>query len=328
MKIVEFEAAKKMSFEELFQQLNTSSDGLSDGESKKRLEQTGPNALKEEKMNPFLKFLLFFWGPIPWMIEVAAILSAIVRHWDDVIIIMILLVFNAVVGFWQEYQAANAVEALKKQLALKARVKRAGKWTEAQARDLVPGDIIRLRLGDVIPADVKLYEGDYLSVDQSAMTGESLPVTKKAGDVAYSGSIVKQGEAVAVVVATGENTFFGKTAKLVSSARTPSHFQRAVLNIGDYLIILSVTLVVILLTVQLLRGADFVRMVQFALILTVASIPVAMPAVLSITMAVGAVVLSKMKAIVSRLESIEEMAGMDILCSDKTGTLTRNKLKF
>ena len=236
--------------------------------------------------------------------------------------------FNGVVGFWQEHQAANAIDALKKQLALKARACRDGKWQEIDATYLVPGDIVRIRLGDVIPADVKLTEGDYLSVDQSAMTGESLPVSKKEGDVAYSGAVVKQGEMVAVVVATGAETFFGKTATLVSSAKTVSHFQKAVLNIGDYLIVLSVTLILILLTVQIMRGADFLQMVQFALILTVASIPVAMPAVLSITMAVGAVVLSRMKAIVSRLESIEEMAGMDILCSDKTGTLTQNKLKL
>jgi len=319
---------EKMSFAEVFKMLKTSPDGLDENECKNRLEEYGLNVLKEEKVSQLKKLLSFFWGPIPWMIEVAAILSAIVKHWDDVIIITTLLLFNAVVGFWQEHQAANAVDALKKQLALKARVRRGGKWSEIDAEGLVPGDLIRLRLGDVIPADVKLYDGDYLSVDQSAMTGESLPVTKKVNDIAYSGAIVKQGEAAAVVVATGENTFFGKTAKLVSTAKQPSHFQKAVLNIGDYLIVLSVTLILILMTVQLLRGANFVEIVQFALILTVASIPVAMPAVLSITMAVGAVVLSRMKAIVSRLESIEEMAGMDILCSDKTGTLTQNKLKM
>ena len=319
---------KKTPPDELFKKFATSGDGLSREEAKKRLAEFGPNALPEKKMNPVLKFLMYFWGPIPWMIEVAAVLSAIVKHWYDFIIIAVLLIFNAVVGFWQEHQAASAVEALKNQLALKARARRGGQWSEVDASDLVPGDIIRLRLGDVIPADVKLLEGDYITVDQAAMTGESLPVNKKAEDIGYSGSVVKQGEMVAMVTATGEHTFFGKTAKLVSTAKNASHFQRAVLNIGDYLICLSIGLVVILVSVQLLRGADFLKIVQFALILTVASIPVAMPAVLSITMAVGAVVLSKMKAIVSRLESIEEMAGMDVLCSDKTGTLTQNKLKL
>jgi len=257
---------------------------------------------------------------------VAATLSAVIQHWPDFIIIIVLLLFNAVVGFWQEHQASNAVEALKKQLALKAHVKRDGKWAEIDSAVLVPGDVIRLRLGEIIPADIKLYEGDYLSVDQSALTGESLPVNKKAGDIGYSGSVVKQGEMVALVVATGVNTFFGKTAKLVSTAKSISHFQKAVLTIGDYLIYISVGLAVVLVFAMLLRGADFLRLIQFALILIIAAIPVAMPAVLSVTMAIGAMVLARMKAIVTRLESIEEMAGMDILCSDKTGTLTQNKL--
>lgn len=326
-KKISMEEVKKISIQDLMKDLNSSKEGISNEEARSRLEEYGPNALPEKKVNPALKFLSYFWGPIPWMIEIAAILSAIVKHWDDFAIISVLLIFNAVVGFWQEHQAANAIDALKSQLALKARAKR-DKWQEVEAKELVPGDIVRLRLGDVVPADVKLIEGDYLTVDQSAMTGESLPVNKNEGDIAYSGSLVKQGEMVALVVATGENTFFGKTAKLVSGAKGASHFQKAVLSIGDYLICLSVGLVLILVGVQLYRGADFLKIVQFALILTVASIPVAMPAVLSITMAMGAVALSKMKAIVSRLESIEEMAGMDVLCSDKTGTLTQNKLKL
>jgi H+-transporting ATPase len=324
--IVAGDEAKEKSADALFTSLDTSSRGLSESEAQKRLAEFGPNALQETKLNPILKFLSYFWGPIPWMIEVAAILSAIVRHWDDLTIILILLLFNAVVGFWQEYKAANALEALKKQLALKARALRDGKWQEIPADQLVPGDIIRLRLGDIIPADVKLFEGDFLSVDQSALTGESLPVSKKAGDIAYSGSVAKQGEMVALVTGTGANTYFGRTAKLVQAAGAASHFQKAVLQIGDYLIYLSVGLVAVLILVQLERGDRILTLIQFALILTVASIPVALPAVLSVTMAVGALALSKMKAIVTHLESIEEMAGIDILCSDKTGTLTQNKL--
>jgi H+-transporting ATPase len=324
--IVSGEEAKEKSAEDLATQLHSSRQGLSAAEAERRLAQYGPNALKEHKVSPILKFLGYFWGPIPWMIEIAAILSAIVRHWTDLIIILALLLFNALVGFWQEYKAANALEALKTQLALKARVLRDGKWQGIAAERLVPGDIIRIRLGDVIPADVKLLEGEFLSVDQSALTGESLPVSKKAEDIAYSGSVAKQGEMVALVTGTGTNTYFGRTATLVQTAGAPSHFQKAVLQIGDYLIYLSVGLVVVLVLVQLERGAHILTLVQFALILTVASIPVALPAVLSVTMAVGALALSKMKAIVTRLESIEEMAGIDILCSDKTGTLTQNKL--
>ena len=316
----------KIGLEDALKQLGTSLEGLSADDADQRLQKYGPNALAEKKVSPILQFLSYFWGPIPWMIEVALVLSAIVQHWADLIIILVLLVFNAVIGFWQEHQASNAVEALKKQLALKARVKRDGQWTEVDAVDLVPGDIIRLRLGDIIPADVKLAEGDYLSVDQSALTGESLPVNKKPGDIAYSGSVAKQGEMEAVVTATGGETYFGKTAKLVSEAKSVSHFQKAVLHIGDYLIYLSLGLAAVLLLVQLFRGSSILSLVQFILILVVSAIPVAMPAVLSVTMAIGARALAKMKAIVTRLESIEEMAGMDILCSDKTGTLTQNKL--
>jgi H+-transporting ATPase len=317
-----------LSLEELEKQFDASMEGLTQEEAQRRLEKYGYNTLEEERVNPILKFLSYFWGPIPWMIEVAAVLSAIVQHWADLIIIVILLLFNAIVGFWQEYQAANAVEDLKKQLALKARAKRGGNWAEVDAKTLVPGDVVRLRLGDIIPADVKLAEGDYLSVDQSALTGESLPVDKGAGDLAYSGSVAKQGEMVALVVATGSDTYFGKTARLVSSAKSVSHFQKAVLTIGDYLIYLSLLLAAALIIVMIFRGEGIFTLVQFALILIVAAIPVAMPAVLSLTMAIGAVALAKMKAIVTRLESIEEMAGVDILCSDKTGTLTQNKLSL
>lgn len=318
--------ARSISNDETMRRLNAGAGGLSTQEAIVRLEREGYNEIPEEKQNPVLLFLSYLWGPIPWMIEAAAVLSMIVQHWVDFSIIVVLLLFNAVIGFWQAYQADNAVAALKKKLALNSRVLRDGRWQPIEARYLVPGDVIRLRPGDIIPADAKLIDGEYLSVDQSALTGESLPVTFKSGGLVYSGAIVRQGEMVALVTATGNRTYFGKTARLVADAQAESHFQRAVLQIGNYLIFLSLGLVVILVLVQLFRGTSMLEMVQFALILTVASIPVAMPAVLSVTMAVGAIALSKLKAIVSHLESIEEMAGMDILCSDKTGTLTQNRL--
>ncbi len=325
-KWIDHKTAQTESLEILFKELETSGKGLSGDAARDRLTVYGPNQIEEKKENILLKFLGYFWGPIPWMIEIAAVLSAVVQHWVDLIIILVMLAFNAVVGFWQEYQASNALDALKEQLALKARGLRDGKWKTIAARELIPGDIIRLRAGDIIPADVKLFEGDYLSVDESSLTGESLPVDKKQGDIAYSGSVAKQGEMVCLVTGTGTNTFFARTAKLVEGAGAASHFQKAVLTIGDYLIYLSLGLAAALVLTQLFRGDAFLTVFQFVLILVVAAIPVAMPAVLSVTMALGALVLSRSKAIVSRLQSIEEIAGIDILCSDKTGTLTQNQL--
>ncbi|MEJ2701395.1 MAG: plasma-membrane proton-efflux P-type ATPase, partial [Sedimentisphaerales bacterium] len=300
--------------------------GLSDSEAANRISTYGYNELTEEKTNAVLKFLSYFWGPIPWMIEVAVILSAAVRHWADFWIISVLLFMNAIVGFWEEYQAGNAIEALKKRLALEARVRRDGKWKTVAARELVPGDVIRLRLGDIIPADAKLLDGDPVQVDQSTLTGESLPVERKKEDDVYSGSIVNQGEIEAIVYATGANTYFGKTAQMVEGAKTTSHFQKAVLKIGDYLIVIAVALVALILVTALFRHESMLTTLRFALVLTVAAIPVAMPTVLSVTMAVGARLLAAEQAIVRRLASIEELAGIDILCSDKTGTLTQNKL--
>ena len=302
--------------------------GLTQEEAASRLKQDGPNAIEEKHINPLMRFLKFLWGPIAWMIEIAAILSAVVRHWEDFIMIFFMLALNAVVGFWEEFKADNEIEALKKHLALHSRVLRDGKWSDVAAKTLVTGDIVMVKLGNVVPADLKLVDGDYLSIDQSALTGESLPVDKKKNDVAYSGSIVRMGQMNGLVVATGMNTLFGRAARLVESVKTVSHFQKAVLKIGNFLILITLGLVALILTVSLYRGDPLVETLLFALILTVAAIPVALPAVLSVTMAVGASVLARMKAIVSRLASIEEMAGMDILCSDKTGTLTKNELKL
>ncbi len=317
---------KSLPLPEVEKKLGSSPDGLSQAEAQKRLAQYGPNEIEEKKTNPFLKFLTYFWGPIPWMIEAAVILSGIVRHWMDFFIILLLLVSNAVVGFWEEHQAGNAIAALKAKLAINAKVKRDGKWITPAARELVPGDVIRVRLGDIVPADARLLKGDPVEVDQSALTGESLPATRKPGEAVFSGSIIRQGEIDAMVYATGANTYFGKTAQLVQEAHTVSHFQRAVLKIGDYLIILAVALVAVIITVALFRGDPILSTLEFALVLLVAAIPVAMPTVLSVTMAVGARLLAKKEAIVTRLSAIEELAGVDVLCSDKTGTLTQNKL--
>jgi H+-transporting ATPase len=311
---------------EVERKLGSSPDGLTQVEAQKRLTQYGPNEIAEKKTNEILKFLSYFWGPIPWMIEAAVILSAAARHWPDFGIILILLLANAMVGFWEEHQAGNAVAALKATLAIKARVKRDGKWVNPAASELVPGDAIRLRLGDIVPADARLLDGDEISVDQSALTGESMPATRKSGDAVFSGSIVRRGEINALVYATGGKTYFGKTAELVETAVTVSHFQKAVLKIGNYLIILALVLVAVIIGLGIYRGEPILTVLQFALVLTVAAIPVAMPTVLSVTMAVGARLLARKQAIVSKLVAIEELAGVDVLCADKTGTLTQNKL--
>ena len=203
---------KSLPMAEVEKKLGSSPEGLSQAEAQKRLTQYGPNELEEKKTNLFLKFLSYFWGPIPWMIEVAVILSGVVRHWPDFFIILLLLLANAVVGFWEEHTAGNAIEALKAKLAIKARVKRDGKWINPPARELVPGDVIRMRLGDIVPADARLLDGDPVEVDQSALTGESLPAERKSGEAVFSGSIIRQGEIGALVYATGANTYFGKTA--------------------------------------------------------------------------------------------------------------------
>ncbi|NOY61331.1 MAG: plasma-membrane proton-efflux P-type ATPase [Calditrichaeota bacterium] len=324
--ILDISEIKKLSVEDLFKKFSSSEKGLSDSSVKERVEEYGYNEISEKKVSPLMKFLSYFWGPIPWMIEVAAILSAIIHHWEDFWVIFVLLLLNAIVGFWQEHKADNAIELLKQKLALKAKVLRDGKWLEIPARELVPGDVVRVRLGDIVPADIKLVDGAYLSVDESALTGESLPVEKHVSDVGYAGSIIRQGEMNALVVAIGMNTYFGKTARLVAEAKTQSHFQKAVIKIGDYLIVLAIVLVAVIFIVALFRHESVLETLQFALVLTIAAIPVALPAVLTVTMAVGAMALAKRKAIVSKLAAIEEMAGMDILCSDKTGTITKNEL--
>ena len=323
---INIKEAQQIDIKDLYQKLSSTPDGLPREEAAKRLQEYGPNEITERKVNPLMKLLGYFWGPIPWMIEVAAVLSVVIHHWEDFWIISALLLLNAGVAFWQESKATSAIEALKSKLAPKARVRRDGKWQEINGKDLIPGDIVRVRSGDIVPADIKFMDGDYVSVDESALTGESLPVDKHQGDIGYDGSLIKQGEMSGLVIATAMNTYFGKTAKLVEEAAGVSHFQKAVVKIANYLIVLAMLLVVVIFLVALFRHESLLQIIQFALVLTVASIPVALPAVMSVTLAVGAMTLARKSVIVSKLTAIEEMAGMDILCSDKTGTITKNQI--
>ncbi|WP_370509468.1 plasma-membrane proton-efflux P-type ATPase [Mycobacterium sp. SA01] len=306
--------------------LETSALGLTSEQALTRRDRYGLNQIEEQRVNPVLAFLGYFWAPIPWMIEVALLLSLAARHWADALIIGILLILNGLVAFVEEHQAAGAIAALKEGLATSARVRRDGSWVTVAVSELVPGDVVRVRLGDVIPADLRVLDDVSVQVDQSALTGESLAVTRGRGQPLYSGSVLVRGEADAVVYATGASSYFGRTAALVQTAGTISHFQRAVLRIGHYLIVLAVGLVALTTVVSLIRGNAVLETLEFALVVTIASIPVALPAVLSVTMAVGARKLARQQAVVSHLPAIEELGGMDLLCSDKTGTLTQNQL--
>ena len=321
-------SSSPVSLEESLKNLGATREGLSQAEAKNRLLRDGYNELPEKKVSTFELLLSYFWGPMPWMIEAAIILCALVGDWVDFGIIGALLIGNALIGFFEEKSAGDAVSALKAQLALNANAKRDGQWMTVPARELVAGDIIRIKIGDVLPADLILLECDSLSIDQAALTGESLPVNRSTGEEAYSGSILKRGQAEAVVQATGVNTFFGKTAKLVSEAETTDHLQEAVLKLSDYLIIINMLLVAAILVVRVHGGDNFIRVLKYCLVLTVASIPLATPTVLAVTMAIGSQLLAKKNALVTRLAAIDELAGVDMLCSDKTGTLTLNKLSL
>lgn len=329
---------EKSSIEDVLSKLEVDkTTGLSTKEAKNRLQKYGPNALEYKEESFWSKVLHHFMGPIAYMIEAAAIVSALIGHWQDFTIIVTLLLFNVAIETWQDKKASTALAALKKGLAPEATVLRDSSWKTIPASEVVPGDIVKIRLGMIVPADLRLIDGEFASIDQAALTGESLPVSKKIGDEAYSGSVVKQGEMDAVCIATGSNTFFGKTAKLVANANSLSHAQKAMFQIGNFLIVTAVILATIMVGFRIYNDLyisnvwginDALNILQFVLVLLVASIPVAMPTVFSVTLALGALELSKEKAIVSKLSAIEEMAGVDILCSDKTGTLTKNQLSL
>jgi len=320
------ELPPEQTLQELQSNLET---GLTDAEAVNRLAQFGPNELEAHEESLWHRIFRRFWGPIPWMIEIAALLSAVVRKWEDFVIIVIMLLVNAGLDFFQERRALNALNVLRQKLASQAIVRRDGSFRHIPVRELVPGDIVKLKIGDIVPADVKLLTGNYLLIDQSALTGESLPVSKKPGELAFANTIVKQGEMLAVIVNTGMQTNFSSVVSLVAKAQfeSRSHFQKMVIRLGNFLIAVTGVLVLLIVLVSLFRHEPMLEIARFALVLTVAAIPVALPAVLSVTMAVGALNLARKQAIVSNLSAIEELAGVDIFCSDKTGTLTKNVMQ-
>jgi H+-transporting ATPase len=303
----------------------TSLQGLSTQEAQQRLQQYGPNAVVEEKQHPIHIFLSKFWAPVPWMLEITVLLELYLSNDVEAVVIGLLLVFNAILSFVQENRAQGALALLRQQLTVQTRVLRDGHWQFVPAQNLVPGDIIHLRMGDLVPADVRLAEGQ-IQMDQSALTGESLPVEGGIGHQAFAGAVVKRGEASGEVTATGAHTNFGKTAELVRTAKTASHLEEIIFSIVKYLIIADVGLVIVVVLYALLSHIAGSTILPFALILLVASVPVALPATFTLATALGAAELARNGVLVTRLSAIEEAAAMSVLASDKTGTLTENRL--
>ncbi|GKV09675.1 hypothetical protein SLEP1_g21137 [Rubroshorea leprosula] len=325
---------ERLPLDEVFEQLRTTRAGLTTEDAEARLKIFGPNMLEEKPENKFLKFLGFMWNPLSWVMEAAAVMAIVLANggsegpdWQDFIGIICLLLINSTISFIEENNAGNAAAALMARLAPKTRVLRDGQWQEQDAAILVPGDIISIKLGDIIPADARLLEGDPLKIDQATLTGESLPVTKRTGDEVFSGSTCKHGEIEAVVIATGVHSFFGKAAHLVDSTEVVGHFQQVLTSIGNFCICsIAVGMILEIIVMFPIQHRSYRDGINNLLVLLIGGIPIAMPTVLSVTLAIGSHRLSQQGAITKRMTAIEEMAGMDVLCSDKTGTLTLNRL--
>jgi H+-transporting ATPase len=310
---------------ETFKILDSSIAGLSDSEAERRSRQFGLNEVSQKPGNSVLAFLSRYWGPMPWLLEVAIILSYFLKHYLEAGIILGLLTINVIIGYIQSRGSQKALAALKKRLAVKASILRNGNWVIKETKVIVPGDIIAVGLGDIVPADAQLVSGQ-VSIDQSILTGESLPVDARQSAILYSGSIVKRGEAQCVVVNTGANTFFGKTAELVKIAKPRSHQEQIMLSVVRYMLLLGIIALIAVGSLAALIGSGILTVLTFAVIFLMGAVPVALPAVLTIVQSVGATELAKKGILVTRLDSIEDSASIDILCLDKTGTITQNKL--
>jgi len=315
--------------EKAFDLLDATPDGLSDVEAAARIDKYGPNEITEKRESPFVSFLKRFIHPFAIMIEFAIVVSAFLRDWPDVILITCLLALNVSVDFIQERKSEGVLDSLRGKMALRARVRRSGEWITVESAALVPGDVLLLRGGDIVPADAKLFDGKTLELDESVLTGESLPVEKGVDELIYSSSLVSRGEMQALIVETGDGTFFGRTASLAEEKPGVSHFERGVNNIGKYIVALAIICMVAIIVVSsAVRHEAIGQVLLLALTLAVASIPAALPAVLTVVMTVGASHLANDGVLVRRLPAIEELASADIICSDKTGTLTTGKLQM
>jgi len=317
---------KEISVEETIRLLETSPNGLTESEVLERIGRFGRNEVVEREKNPVLDFLSHYWGPMPWLLELAMMLSYVLGHYLELLIVFGLLTTNAIIGFLHTRSSQRALDLLKKRLAVKARVLRNGEWKIQDARDLAPGDIIGIGLGDLVPADAKVSGDGEVSVDQSALTGESLPVTVRQSGIVYSSSVVRRGETRCIVVNTGVNTYFGKTAQLVRIAKPVSHQQQVMMAVVKYTMYVSLGALVIVGGDSALVHADILSLLNLTLTFLLGAVPVALPAVFAVVLSVGAIELSKKGALVTRLDSIEDAASMEVLLLDKTGTITENKL--
>ncbi len=315
-----------MTIDASFQAVKSAPEGLPQAEALARLAQVGSNEIAQKKERPVREFLLRFWGPMPWLLELAMVLSAVLGHDIEGAMILVLLVINAIIGQVHSRNSQRAVQMLKSRLAVQAKVLRDGAWAPREAREIVPGDVIMLRMGDVVPADAKIINGE-ISVDQSALTGESLPVDQAAGGVIYSGCAIKRGEARCLTVNTGASTFFGKTAELVKIAKPRSHQEEVMIQVVRSMMYLGIGATILVAAYAAVLHVGFLVIMTFAVIFLMGAVPVALPAVLTIVQAVGALQLSRRGALVTRLDSVEDAASIDSLCLDKTGTITENKLQ-
>jgi H+-transporting ATPase len=299
--------------------------GLSSDEVATKVGQYGYNEVPEKKTNPLKDFASKFWGLTAWMLEIIIVLSWFLQNYPDLYIVTGLLVFNSILGFEEEQRASGAVESLKQKLQVNARVLRDGSWRNLAARELVPGDIIRTRSGDFVPADVKIIDGE-LGVDQSALTGESMTIDKKSADIIYSGSIVKRGESNSIVISTGLKTYFGRTAQLVQLAKPKLHMEEVISNVVKWLLIIVASLIIVAVAVSAFERISLLDVLPIVLVLLLSAIPVALPAMFTVSMALGSMELTKKGVLVTRLSASEDAATMSVLCADKTGTITMNKL--
>lgn len=316
---------KTASIDDTYKLLKSTESGLSDSDVGERVSFFGRNEITEKKKNPVLVFLKRYWGPMPWLLEFAMVLDFVLKHKLEGIIIFALLTVNAIIGFMHSRGSQKAVELLKQRLAIKAKILRNGIWTTEDAGGIVPGDILMVKLGDIIPADAKIVSGD-ISIDESALTGESLPVEKQNSDVVYSGSVVRRGEAKCVVLNTGANTYFGKTAELVKIAKPKSHQEEIMMNIVKDMMYLGIAASFVVALYALAMHMSFLLILTFIVVFLMGAVPVALPAVMTIVQAATGTKLAAEGVLVTRLDSIEDAASISVLCLDKTGTITQNKL--